>query len=630
MSVLVYLTGRSGEVVGKDELLREVWGGAFVEDVAVARSISELRRALGDDAAKPRFIETIPKRGYRLIAPVEPYVAPSPEAAAVAIDGRSTAVEPGRGIVSRRVLSFAGAGVLLLAGASALLHWRDLPAATDGAHRITSIAVLPLRDLSVDPEHQFFADGLTEALTTDLSQIRALRVVSGASLQRLAGAPLGEVASSLDVDGVLDGAVSRSGDSLRLTIRMIDREGTVRWSRSHTAQLSDAFALQGEVARMIAAEIRVTVDPREAARLERRRPVDSQAYIAYLQGRQAWLSRTAEGFALARRHFATALERDPDFAPAHAGLAICRGLEANRMLVPAAEAYPEARRAAERALALDPDLAEAHAALALVLGSYYGDLESSDRELWRAIELEPSNPNYRMWMGQGLLARADLVGAIRELDAALGLDPLFTTALNTMAEMLRFAGENDRALRVKGARAAIKAAQSVAAAERQHFEGLVRATEGDDAGAIEAFSIALEMRGESPAARMMREDYHRHGFAVAVHNQERRNLARLDSRRQRGDYVATLELALAHANAGDVEESLALLESARQEGAPGLRDYLAHLAFDPFPLLRSLRDDPRFDRLLAASGMPRMSAFRAAVDRAHRSEQPALAAGQGL
>jgi TolB-like protein/DNA-binding winged helix-turn-helix (wHTH) protein len=614
MAVLVYLSQRCGEVVGKEELLREVWSGAHIEDVAVARSISELRRALGDDAANPRFIETIPKRGYRLIAPVQ--VAPSSARDAAAVDAAPGASSQ-RHRTRRPRLLIACSVFLLLGGVAALLHWRQRPAATVTARPITSVAVLPLRNLSGDPEQQFFADGMTEALTSDLAQIRAVRVVSGASRQRLAGSPLPEVASGLDVDGLVDGAISRSGDSLRLTIRLVERNGTVRWSRSYTAQMSDVFALQGDVAREVADEIRVTVEPRVAARLEHRRPVDSEAYVAYLQARQAWLSRTAEGFTLARRHFATALSEDPDFAPAHAGLAICRGLEANRLLVPAAEAYAEARREAERALALDPDLAEAHAALALVHGSYDGDLETSHRELRRAIELEPSNANYRMWMGQGLVMEADLVGAIRELEAALRLDPLFTVALNTLAELLRFAGHSERALRVKSARQALK---SESAGDREHFEALVLATEGNDAAAIEAFARALQAGNEHTAATLLREDFARHGLATAVRNQEHRKLARLRSRQERGEYVSILELALTHVNAGDVDDSLDLLERARQEGAPDIREYLAHIAFDPYPILGPLRTDPRFDQLLAASGLPAMSSFRAAVERARETE----------
>ncbi|HEX2464441.1 MAG TPA: winged helix-turn-helix domain-containing protein [Thermoanaerobaculia bacterium] len=225
MSLLAYLAERGGEVVGKEELLREVWSGAFVEDVAVARSISALRHALGDDAASPRFIETIPKRGYRLIAPVEP--APAVVAPVAAVPTEVAPVDRRRFIAGRQRLLVASALLLLLgAGAAALLHWRHRPVATDVAHPMTSVAVLPLRNLSGDPEQQFIADGMTEALTADLSQIRALRVVSSASLRRLAGSPAREAASGLDVDGLIDGAVSRSGDSLRLTILLIERNGS--------------------------------------------------------------------------------------------------------------------------------------------------------------------------------------------------------------------------------------------------------------------------------------------------------------------------------------------------------------------------------------------------------------------
>ena len=223
-----------------------------------------------------------------------------------------------------------------------------------------------------------------------------------------------------------------------------------------------------------------------------------------------------------------------------------------------------------------------------------------------------------MWMGQSLVIEADLAGGIRELETALRLDPLFTVALNTLSELLRFAGLGERALRMKSARDALFKPMD-ATADRVYFEGLVRATEGDDQAAIEAFGRALEIDNDRAAAALMRSDYARHGLATAVRKQEQRNLARLRSRQERGEYVSTLELALAHVSAGEVEDSLAWLERARQEGAPDFQEYFAHIAFDPFPLLGPLRADPRFDQLLKASGMPAMRTFRAAAERARQA-----------
>jgi tetratricopeptide (TPR) repeat protein len=186
-----------------------------------------------------------------------------------------------------------------------------------------------------------------------------------------------------------------------------------------------------------------------------------------------------------------------------------------------------------------------------------------------------------------------------------------------LSEFLRFAGDNERALRTKNARAALKAPE--VEADRVYFEGLVRATEGDDRAAIEAFARALETADDTAAATVMREDYARSGLAAAIRNQEQRNLALLRARQERGEFVSTLELALAHVKTGDVENSLAWLDRAREEGAPAIHEYLAHIAFDPFPVLAPLREDPRFDRLLAAAGLPPMRTFRAAADRARQA-----------
>ncbi len=605
MSVLVYLAENAGRVVGKDELLREVWQGTFVEEIAVARSVSDLRRALGDDTQHPTFIETIPKRGYRLLAPV---TAPSP-------DHVST---PAPEHVRRRFALALSAILIACAGAVlVILLRREAPRVGETAPRIRSLAVIPLRTLSNRSEEKYFADGMTDALTSDLAQIHALRVVSGASLLRQNDrkATVGEIVRKLSVDALLEGSVMRSGDDVRLTLSLVEPGGSVRWSRTYLRPLRDVFSLQGDVARDVADNVQALVEPRVAARLARSRPVDTEAYIDYLKGRAAWQTRDRAGFALARQLLTKAIARDPDFAPAHASLAISRVLEANHSLASPEEAFGQAKREAIRAIALDPRLAEAHAALAGVLGSFEWDVDGANREARLMVDLEPSNATYRMWNAQALTVSGRLEDAIAEADAALKLDPLSAWVQSCFAELLRFAGDDDRALRLWDAAAALSPPKRL---EARYFEGLILATEGKEKEAIDAFA-----RSHPEDAKMLFADFASAGFDEAMRRKQQRELDRIFAAGGRNDRSQTAVIAQYYVLAGNLNEAIRWLERARKERSADLPSTLASIAFDPWPLAQPVKDDPRFDRLLQQVGSPPMQAYRDAAKRTRLRYSPA-------
>jgi serine/threonine-protein kinase len=344
---------------------------------------------------------------------------------------------------SRAWIWVAGSLAVVAAVAVVLLSW-------DRSPEIDSVAVLPLENLSGDPEQDYFAAGMTEALITDLAKIGALQVISRSSTQRFKGTdrPLPEIARLLKVDAVIVGSVLRSDDRVRITARLVHAETDRHlWAESYERDLRDVLAIQAEVAREIAGEIQLTLTPEEEARLTRERPVDPAAHAAYLRGRYHWNRRTREDLELGLRHFREAVAKDPHYAAAHAGLADSYNMlsETEYGEIPAREAQAEARHAAEKAVELDGNLAEGHAALGYVL-LQQGDEAGAERELERAIALNPSYVTARHYYSVVLCLRGDLDRAIDEVRRALQLDPLSGVVNLNLGRYLYWARRYDDAV----------------------------------------------------------------------------------------------------------------------------------------------------------------------------------------
>jgi TolB-like protein/DNA-binding winged helix-turn-helix (wHTH) protein len=350
MQVLVCLASRPGEVVSKEELMRAVWTDTFVTDEVLTRAISELRRTLSDDAKRPRLIETIPKIGYRIIAPVQP-VTPDP---------------PSRK-ASRRKLLTVLALLFVMGAILALVAYDRFSRKQALAARVRSIAVLPLDNLSHDPEQEYFADGMTEALINNLSKVGALRVISRTSVMRYRTnrKSLPEIARDLRVDAIVEGSVQRSANRVRITAQLIDGKTDAHlWAQSFDRDLSDVLALESEVAQAVTSEIRITLTPADLAKLPPPHVVSQKAHDAYLRGRYLWNTRSKQGLEQSIRFYQQAVQDDPQYALACAGIADSYILLENDGQMPASEANPEIKIAALKAVAADSNLADAHMMLA--------------------------------------------------------------------------------------------------------------------------------------------------------------------------------------------------------------------------------------------------------------------------
>jgi TolB-like protein/DNA-binding winged helix-turn-helix (wHTH) protein/tetratricopeptide (TPR) repeat protein len=435
--VLELLLDRPGELITREEFQRRIWpADTFVDfELGLNTAVKRLRQALGDSADTPRFIETLPRRGYRFVAPVTtvspPDAEPAPCVSERVIEDASAAgsEEPGteappasrahKGWILGATAVLVGLGVLLVAGS---LRERLLARVTP-VH-IRSIAVLPLENLSGATTQEFLTDGMTDALVTELAQIGSLRVISRTSVMRYKGTrkPLPDIARELNVDGIVTGAMMRSAGRVRVDVQLV--QGTTDghlWAATYERNLEDIVTLQAEVARAIATAIHVQLTPHEQMRLADRPSIDPQAYEFYVKGRYFWEKFTEMSNRTSIEYFQQAIHRAPSYALAYAGLA---NAYIRSWDLPPAEKWPRAKAAASTALQLDEGLGEAHAALAMCLSGYDWDWAGAEREFQRALAL---NPNYvwaHQWYGvfQGVMGRDQEHAA--EVTRARELDPL--------------------------------------------------------------------------------------------------------------------------------------------------------------------------------------------------------------
>jgi TolB-like protein/DNA-binding winged helix-turn-helix (wHTH) protein/Tfp pilus assembly protein PilF len=466
--ILTVLLRDPGRVVTREELRHELWpADTFVDfERGISTAVSKLRDALGDTASNPRFIETVGRRGYRFIAPVTPIETKQPqefwisngkEASAPAVALEVPEIHP-EGVLTQTseprkpraqivYLSLALAGVIALAVTLRLVrHPSPQPAAQ---REIMSIAVLPLQNLSGDPQQEYLSDGLTDAVTNLLAQIADLRVISRTTAMhyRHTARTTPEIAKELGVDALVEGSVIRSGNHLRLTIQLV-QAGKDRdiWANSYERELQDVLSLERELSREIAAQIRIQLTPEQEERLAQKRTVDPESYTLYLHGRYYWHQRSEQSLTKAIAYFKQAIARDPNFAPAYAGLADTYVVLPFFAAAPPPDTYQRARLSAEKALALDPALADAHNSVAYAKLYEDWNFAGAEREFKKAIALNPNYATAHQWYAELLSIEGRNEEAIAEINRALDLDPQSAIMHHQAGQILRSAREYPDAL----------------------------------------------------------------------------------------------------------------------------------------------------------------------------------------
>lgn len=459
--ILALLLDRQGVVVTREELKERLWpGDTFVEfDVGVNTAIKKLRAALSDSADNPRFVETVPRIGYRFVSPVSVSGVSIPSA----VDGEVAAPAAGTTqpefppvatdvapVPQRRfrLLPWAALAVLLVIGFAIWMRIRSMPQAAQ-LGSIHSIAVLPLQNMSADPSQEYFADGMTDEIITDLAKLAGPKVISRTSAMQYKGThkTIPEIARELHVGAVVEGSVERSGDRMRVRVQLIQVSSDQNlWAESYDRQLSDVLRLEADVAQDIARQIELRLTPQQQQNLAHNRTLNPQAFQNYLQGRHYWAMRTNESLTQAIEYFDRAIQEDPDDARSYAGLAQCYIVLPLLTKVSQTEAYPKARDAAAKALGLDDSLAEAHLSIAEVRLYQDWDFIGAEKEFKRALDLNPNYSTGRQWYGEFLSLMGRHEEAISELQKALALDPLSAVVHLQFGNTLQEARQYDRAL----------------------------------------------------------------------------------------------------------------------------------------------------------------------------------------
>ncbi|HWY21557.1 MAG TPA: tetratricopeptide repeat protein [Candidatus Acidoferrum sp.] len=604
MKLLEVLLEHPGEVVTREELRSRLWpNDSFGDfDQALNIAIGKLRSALGDSAENPRFIETLPKRGYRFIADVSVLNAdPRPRMPAaedlMAVEDGHTLHGAGVAVAPKRWLWLTRGAIVTLAfviiiSFSILSVWRFRPRGPAPAG-IRSLAVLPLENLSGDASQNYLADGMTDELITDLAQISALRVISRTSVMVYKGArkPLPQIARELNVDAVVEGTVLRSGDQVRITAQLIEASTDKHlWSQSYEGELRDTLALQSRVASAIADQIRIKLTPREQAALKSAKAVDPEAYQSYLKGRYFWNKRTADGLKAALAYFEQAVEEDPKYAKAYSGLADTYALlgDWQYAVMTPKEAFPKAKAAAIKALELDGTLGEAHNSLAFVLDGFDWDLDAGGKEFRRAIELNPGYATAHHWYAWHLSLLGRFDEAIVEMRKAENLDPLSLIINADLAELLGLAHHYDES--IAQSRKTIEMDRNFALAHNQLAQAYLQ--KHMYAEAIAELQTAVKLSGDSPTciANLAR------AYVASGKRSEAVKLLGDLKKRSNSGYSNAAEIAMIYASLGDADQAMTWLEKGFEERFnPGV---LLRPGFDP------LRSDPRFQNLLRRIGLP--------------------------
>jgi TolB-like protein/DNA-binding winged helix-turn-helix (wHTH) protein/Flp pilus assembly protein TadD len=601
--LLAMLLERPGELVTREELRNRLWPQTTVDfDHGLNKAISKIRDALGDSADNPRFVETVAGRGYRFLADVTEVHDARQEIAETDL-AMPAELEP-LGSIELGTLAIRlprahawslygfGFGLALFLALAIALPWIFGPWGRPPS-AIRSLAVLPLENLSGDASQEYFADGMTEELITDLGQISTLRVISRTSAMtyKKTRKPLAEIARELNVEAVVEGSVLRSGDHVRISAQLIEAPADRHlWAESFEGDISDTLALQSSVARTIAGQIRATLDRQEQAALDKSKAVNPEAYEAYLKGRYFWNKRTGDGLKRAIAYFGDAIEVDPNYAKAYSGLADAYALSGDweyGVLSPQ-EAFGQARAAATKALTLDDSLGEAHTSLAFALDLYGWDWQAAEKEYEQAIKLSPGYSTLHLWYGWHLMVVGRTSEGVLELRKAESLDPLSLIVGADLADALCIARHYDESM--EQSRKTLELDPNFAVGHYELGQALVQKQRANEA--IVEFQKAIALSGHSSAFDSNL------AYAYAVFGQKAeatKILAELATTSEK-NHSADANIALIYVGLGDNDQAMIWLEKAYE--ARFNPSILLRPAWDP------LRSDARFKDLRRRIGLP--------------------------
>jgi len=609
--ILTILLERYGEVVTREELRKDLWqNDTFVDfEHSLNSAIRRLREALNDSAGEPKFIETLPRLGYRYLGPPKACplhndVGNGTEAAALpeAVSAQHSTDSADDAYLcspeetqqwfrfgrTRTIAAALGAAAMVSILTAGIIRWR---VERTGDASIRSIAVLPLRNVSGDSEQEYLTDGMTDELITDLAKLGTVRVISHTSVMRFKGAQnsLQGIARELNVDALIEGTLQSSSGRIHINVQLLQAQPEKHlWAESYDRPIGDAMALEEELANEIARAINFSLSPQQQARLDRK--VSPEAFQLYLKGRYLWNKRTEDGFRRAIAYFQEAVAKEPDYAEAYAGLADSYLLLGGYRFVPQNESVPKARANAQRALQLSGSLADAHATLGLISENYDWNWTEAESKYRQAIAFNPSYATAHHWYGEylGLMGRFE--EGLAEINAAESLDPLSMIISNDHAGILFLARQYDKA--ILQFRKTLEMDPNFYPAR----SGLLQAEL--EKGRVDPQSLAALEHVQLPTDPAEREAILAFAYARSGRRAEAQKILRhLENLAEQG-HRQDENMVIVYLGLGDKEKSLAYMEKEYTERSTGLMGLKVHPMFDP------LRSDPRFQGLLRRMNFP--------------------------
>jgi TolB-like protein/DNA-binding winged helix-turn-helix (wHTH) protein len=610
--ILTVLLEKPGELVTREELRNRLWqSDTFVDfDHGVNNAVMRLREVLGDSSDSPRFIETVPRRGYRFIAHVDesPWSAssstpqqsesqklaiPTTEDPAIAPALSPSSIQ--QGVKRRRTLIVVGVVAIVLFAVAVTWRYLTTQTGTSNVRQSTSVVVLPLENLSGDQEQDYFADGMTDDLIANLAKIRSLRVISRSTAMayKHTHKPLSEIARELHVDAVVEGTVLRAGDRVRITAELV-QVSTDRhlWAETYESQMGDVLALQNRVSSAIVSEIRVNLSPQDRARLARNPAVAPEAYENYLKGRFYWNRRTDENLHRAIGYFENATKQDTQYALAYAGLSDCYAVIGAAIFgtMPAGEAAPKARQAAQRALEIDPTLAEAETSLATVKFNYDWDWAGAEEGYQHAIQLNPNYATAYQRYSLLLTATGRFQESFGQINKARELDPLSFSINFSLGWRLYLARQYDRAI--------VQLRNTLEMDPSYELPHLILGQAYEEKGAFDLAIPELRKAVELSHGTPLMLSALAHAHARAGQRTEAQQMLTQLEAASKQQYVSPYYMAIVYVGLGEKEKSLSLLENAFADRSNGL----IFMAVEPE--LDAIRSDPRFIALERKLSLP--------------------------
>ncbi len=621
--LLAMLLERPGEVVTREELRTRLWADdTFVDfDHGLNNAVMRVREVLLDSSEHPRYVETVPRRGYRFVAPVEQaQVSPAAAITLEPVDDSSASngsltqsfsptlvpaavdhLVSSRAGIRRWVtvphiaaLAFVLLTVLVVVLAFALRSNRAIATGKALEHS-TSLVVLPLENLSGDKEQDYFADGMTDELIANLAKIRSLHVISRSTAMAYKGTrkPLSEIARELNVDAVVEGTVMRVGNRVRITAELVQVSTDHHlWADTYESQMGDVLALQNRVSSAIVNEIRINLTPEERERLAKAPAVSPEAYENYLKGVYYWNKRSDENLGKAIGYFEQAAHLDPQYALAYAGLSDCYAIISAEIFgtMPASEAAPKAKAAALRALELDPSLAQAQTSLATAKFNYDWDWSGASEGFERAIGLNPSYATAYQRYSLYLIAMGRVQDSFAQIQKARELDPLSISINFSLGWRLYMARQYDRAIAQLQ-----NTLEMDPTYELPHLvAGQAYEQKGDYALAIPELKKAVELSHGTP----LMVSALAHAYARSGNRKEAESLLAELKAKSKTQYVSPYYLAIVCVGLAKNDQAIDWLEKAFADRSNGL----VFLKMEPE--LDELRSDPRFIALQQELGFP--------------------------